>query len=814
MNNSFLTFLAEKKTSLLNQIKNFKPAWNHLWLLGKFFLLAFLLIVLCIGGLFLAVYSGVFGSLPTVKELGDIQNHVASEVYSADSVLLGKYYIENRTNISYSDISPYIIQALLATEDARFYEHSGVDTRSLLRVGIKSILLMNESSGGGSTISQQLAKNIFPRKRYAILSMAVNKFREMIVAQRLEKAYSKEEILTLYLNTVPFGEKAYGIAVASERFFHVPPAQLKVEQAAVLVGMLKATTAYNPRLHPEKSTQRRNVVLSQMVRYHHLSKNVADSLKQLELVLDYHYATHNTGLAPYFREYLRHKLESMLEGTPYNIYTDGLKIYTTIDSRLQNYAEKAVKQEMARLQQIFFNHWKGKDPWGKDEEVLKLAMRRTERYQQLKKKGWSEDDILENFQTAIPMQLFSWEGEKSEEMSPWDSLRYYSKFLHTGFMAMEPHTGYIRAWVGGINHKYFKYDHIKSRRQVGSTFKPIVYAAALKSGKDPCQYISNEREIYETHDHWSPGNADGNYEGEYSMKGGLTKSVNTITVKLMMDTGVKKVSKLARAMGIEHELPPDPSIALGTADLSLYEMLNVYATFAYRGRRKRPVYISAITDRRGHVIKKGNVKQSYTQVLGKETADMMIQMMQSVVDSGTAASVKYKYGLKGAIIGKTGTTQSHADGWFIGGTPRLVAGAWVGAEDRRVRFRSLSLGQGGRTALPIWANFMQQVFKDPTYNKIRKARFPTPSRRTQYRLDCPNYRLEPEDRFWDFIRFSKKQREENRRLQDQFEGDESGRENRQNRPSNSGRKKESVFEKFKRKKAEKDKRRRNRYRPY
>lgn len=807
MNKAFFQSLADKVALLPDRLKSFKFAKSHIWLVAKFFAICFVVGLLSIGGLLLAIYTDQFGPLPTEEELSDIRHYTASEVYSSDSVLLGKYYIENRTNISYEDISPFVIQALLATEDARFYEHSGVDTRSLMRVGLKSILLRDERSGGGSTISQQLAKNLFPRKRYRMLSMPINKFREMIIAKRLETVYSKEEILTLYLNTVPFGEKAYGIAVAAERFFNTSALKLQAEQAAVLVGMLKATTSYNPRLNPDRSIVRRNVVFSQMAKYKYLDEAESDSLKKLPLELDYNFLSHNTGLAPYFREHLRQHVEKMLEGTPYNLYTDGLKIYTSIDSKLQEYAENAIKKTMSNLQQSFYDHWKNRDPWGK-EDVIERAMRHSDRYRQLKQKGLSEAGILENFNQKIPMQVFSWEGEKQLEMSPMDSLKYYNKLLHTGFMAMEPHTGYIRAWVGGIDHKYFKYDHVKSHRQVGSTFKPIVYAAAMKAGKRPCDYVSNEREIYENHKNWSPGNADGNYEGQYSLKGGLTKSVNTISVKLIMDTGVDNVSSLAKAMGIESDLPPDPSIALGTADLSLYEMLNVYATFAYQGRRKTPVYITSITDGKGKLIKSGNQNQKPRKILPKDLADAMIAMMKSVVDSGTAVSLRYKYGLKGEIIGKTGTTQSHADGWFIGGTPRLVAGAWVGAEDRRVRFRSLTLGQGGRTALPIWADFMRQVYDDPAYHKILNARFPKPSPRVQYLLDCPNYRdQDPNSRFWDFLNFSRKQRMQNRRNQEQFEQFDTQTEGL---PQQSQPRRESVFEKFKRKKAEKERKKRKR----
>ncbi|RMG31899.1 MAG: penicillin-binding protein, partial [Bacteroidetes bacterium] len=502
----------------IERLKNFRPERRHAFLAGKLAALGLLLGLLGVLLLWVLVYTGCLGPLPTAEELRNIRHHTASEVYTADSVLMGKYYIENRSRVQYEDIAPSVIQALVATEDARFYEHNGVDARSLARVGIKSVLLGDESAGGGSTISQQLAKNLYPRRRaYGPFSMPVNKLKEMIIARRLEKVYSKEEILTLYLNTVPFGENVFGIAAAADRFFHESPARLKPEQAAVLVGMLKATTAYNPRLHPDKSLARRNVVLDQMHKYDYLPAEVADSLKALPLELNYHYITHNSGLAPYFREHLRHEIEQMLEGTPYNLYTDGLKIYTTIDSRMQRYAEQAVATEMKRIQAAFFKHWQGRNPWGNEEDVILRAIKQSERYRMLKRQGLSEEEIRKSFEQPVPMSLFSWEGEQNKEMSPLDSLKYYNHFLHAGFMAMEPHTGFVRAWVGGIDHKYFQYDHVKSRRQVGSTFKPIVYAAALEQGIDPCEYISNERLVYKAYDDWSPGNADGNYEGAYSM---------------------------------------------------------------------------------------------------------------------------------------------------------------------------------------------------------------------------------------------------------------------------------------------------------
>lgn len=701
---------------------------------------------------FFAVREGLFGQLPSQEDLHTINNFNASEVYSYDSTLLGKYYIENRTNATYDNISPYIIDALIATEDVRFFQHHGVDRKSLVRVIVKSILLQDESSGGGSTITQQLAKNLFPRQSYHFLSLPANKIKEAIVASRLEKIYSKKEILTLYLNTVPFGGNVFGIEAATKRFFNKPAHNVKPEEAATLVGMLKATTYYNPRLYPERSKIRRNVVLNQMARYEYLAEDKADSLKSLPLTLDYHYVTHNDGMAPYFREKLRHELDRWFKehpkenGTYYNLYTDGLKIYTTIDTRIQAFAEKAVSGHMKDLQKVFFQHWKDRKPWGKQQDILKQAMRRSRRYKRLIAAGKTQEEIEEMFNQPVPMTIFTWDGEEEKTMSPMDSVAYYQMFLNAGFLAMRPDNGHIKAWVGGINHKYFKYDHVMSRRQVGSTFKPIVYAAALEDGADPCEYITNEQRTYEEYEGWSPRNADNEYEGSYSMEGALTKSINTITVDLMMRTGVDKVTDLAHRMGVESKLPQKPSIALGTADLSLYEMVSVYNTIVNHGVYVKPVYLLRIEDRNGNVLFNFNDKTEARRALDRESADMMIEMLKSVVDSGTAKRLRYRYGLRNEIIGKTGTTQSHADGWFIGATPALVAGTWVGAENRLVRFRNLSLGQAANTALPVWGLFMQQVNKEPFFRKVAYARFPEPSRRVRRKLDCPFYKDPDEDK--------------------------------------------------------------------
>ena len=693
-----------------------------------------------------AVRAERFGKLPSDEDLRTIQNFTASEVYTYDGILLGRYYVENRTNTTLDNINPAIAEALIATEDARFYEHNGVDRRSLARVLVKSILLGDGSAGGGSTISQQLAKNLFPRQRYSILTLPVSKIKEITVATRLEKMYEKDEILMLYLNTVPFGGNVYGIEAASKRFFNKSAKELKTEEAATLIGMLKATTYYSPRLYPDRSQQRRNVVLNQMAKYDYLTAAQRDSLQKQPLVIDYYNVTHNTGLAPYFREKIRGEIQQWLnehpneDGSTYNLYTDGLKIYTTLDARLQKHAELAVAKHMKKLQADFFAHWKDKKPWGNDDRSLQQAKRRSERYRLLKSLDKTDEEIDTIFHTAIPMTVFTWEGEQEKTMSPMDSIAYYQMFLNAGFLAVRPENGQVKAWVGGIDHKYFQYDHVTSRRQVGSTFKPIVYAAALEDGADPCDFVKNEKRVYEDYDDWSPGNSDGHYEGSYSMAGALANSVNTVTVELMMRTGVENVVDLAHQMGITSNLPDRPAIALGTADLSLYEMLTVYGTLVNRGMRVKPSYLLGIEDKDGNVIVKFDDKPEVERALSRETADLMVNMLKNVVDTGgTARRLRYTYKLRNDLIGKTGTTQSHADGWFIGATPKLVFGSWVGANNRLVRFRTIREGQGANTALPIAALFLTEFNKDETFKNIRYARFPEPSRSVQAQLDCPFY---------------------------------------------------------------------------
>ncbi|MEM1320262.1 MAG: transglycosylase domain-containing protein [Bacteroidota bacterium] len=691
---------------------------------------------------FQLIRFGAFGHLPTAEELKDIQNHAASEVYSADGVLLGKYFVENRTPVGVDEVSTDIVNALIATEDARFFDHHGVDMRASMRVLFKTILMNDESSGGGSTLSQQLAKNLFQRKRYRLLSIPINKIREMYVARRLERVYTKEELLNLYLNTVPFGGKIYGVEVAARQFFSTTAKEVKTEEAAVLVGMLKANTYYNPQRNPKNATRRRNTVLSQMHKYGYLSKAVCDSLKALPLEVKYQRESNNEGLATFFREHLRQELAEEVEkyeksdGTPYNLYTDGLRIYTTIHSDMQRYAEEAVSTHMSQLQKSFDKHWKGRKPWG-NESVLGVEIQRSNRYKSMKANGATEEEIEKAFNTPMNMTIFTYKGDEQKTMTPLDSIKYYYALLNAGFLVTDPSTGAIRAWVGGIDHKYFKYDHIKSRRQVGSTFKPIVYASAIRSGFQPCDYYYNRLVTYTEYEDWRPENADGEYGGLYSMQGALTKSINSVAVDLIIRNSVDSVRTLAAEMGIRNNIPKAPAIALGAVDASLLEMTQVYATFANRGVRPEIQYLSRIENSRGEIIAEfGHDPSTFEEVMTADEADIMTKMMEAVVDSGTARRLRYRYGLKGALAGKTGTTQSHTDGWFMGYTPRLVGGVWVGGESPRVRFRSLSLGQGANTALPIWGHFLKKLYADPAFRKWKAEGFAPTSYEVADALDC------------------------------------------------------------------------------
>ncbi|WP_372755385.1 penicillin-binding protein 1A [Labilibaculum sp.] len=717
--------------------------------------IGFLLSLLAVGVLLGSVYIGLWGKLPDYYTLRTIKNANASEIYSEDGAVLGRIYAENRTNVNFKDIPIDAINALIATEDVRFYEHQGVDQRSLLRVLVKSLVLGDRSSGGGSTLSQQLSKNLYPRKDFGIFSMPVNKMKEAITASRLEKIYSKKEILQLYLNTVSFGENVFGIESASRQFFSKSVSQLETHECAVLIGMLKAPTFYNPRLHPERSKQRRNVVLSQMAKYKFISEQRVKELQDLSLRINYQKQSNQTGLAPYLRERVRIEANAILQNYPkedgsyYDIYRDGLHIVTTLDSRIQMHAERAVAEHMKNLQALFKQHWGNQSPWGNTDEVIQDAKVKSERYKNLKEKGKSEKEINLIFSKKVNMKIFTWNGDKEVEMSPLDSLKYYVQLLNTGFLAMEPNSGKIKAWVGGIDFAHFKYDHVKAKRQVGSIFKPIVYAAALEEGFSPYDYFPNERKVYEEYDNWAPRNADDLYEGSYSMEGALAESVNTIAVDVLLESGIGNSIVMAEGMGIESSLPQVPSLALGTADISLYEMIQVYATLANRGVRIDPYYIARIEDNKGRLLVDfSSSREENRLVLSSENADIINHMLEAVVNNGTAKSLRSVYGLRGELAGKTGTTQLQADGWYIGYNSKLVAGAWVGAEDMRIHFNSLALGQGASMALPIYGKFMHKLATDRNFNQYTNARITKPDEEILAELNIPHY-LPPESNFFD-----------------------------------------------------------------
>ena len=728
--------------------QQFKDA--HLWLFrtAKVLSILALVLVIAVTAFVASVSMGAFGKIPTQAELIAIQNPVGSEVLSSDGVLMGKYYIEDRLSIGLEDISPEVINALVATEDARFFQHTGVDFRSWMRVFFKTVLMKDRSSGGGSTLSQQLAKNLYPRRDYDYIPLVINKLREVFIARRMEQMYSKEELLQLYLNTVSFSDNTYGIRVAAKRFFNKDPKDLKAEEAACLIAMLKATSIYHPLRNPKTSQTRRNIVLEQMQRYGYLSVTQRDSLQALPIAINYQPETHNDGLATYFRESLRLELKDWLDEynkehkTNYNLYTDGLRISTTINARIQQMAEKAVQTHLSSLQTAFDAHWEGEErPW-EDERLLKLSRQQSNRYKILKAAGLEEVEIDSIFNVAVEMTVFDWEkNEKKVKMSPMDSIRYYFKMLNAGFLAMEPQSGYVRAWVGGTNYKYFKYDHVRSKRQVGSTFKPLVYAAAIKKGIHPCSYIGNRLVTYSRYENWRPKNADNRYGGYYSMEGALSKSINAITVNLIMRTRADSVSALAQRMGIQTEIPSVPSIALGAAEIPLFDMVNVYGTFANRGKRVTPVYIAKIEDAKGRILFQHEAENLATasQALTEDEADMMNEMLQTTVNRGTGIRLRYRYKFETPLAGKTGTSQNHSDGWFMGYTPALVTGTWVGAESPSVYFRDLSLGQGANTALPVFAEFWKQMLDEEQFDRYTKVGFPELSLDASSKLNCGSY---------------------------------------------------------------------------
>lgn len=768
---------------------------------------------LAIGGIFFLAENGFLGKMPTVEDLQNPKSDLASEVYSSDGKILGKYFYQNRTNVTYAELSPHLVNALIATEDERFNTHPGIDIKGTLR----AVAFLGKR-GGASTITQQLAKMLFTERRATnAFIRIIQKVQEWIISAKLERFYTKEEIITMYFNRFDFVNNAVGIKSAAQVYFNTTPDSLQIHQAAMLVGMAKNPSLFNPIKDYRKDTVllRRNVVLGQMKRNEFISEAAYDSLSQLPLDLSYQTVDHSEGTAPYFREILRGELKEILHkknpqtgayiiskenGEPYNIYSDGLRIFTTINSKMQQYAEWAVKQYLSEyLQPTFSRELKKRSnfPFARLSEkevdqVMNTARKRTSRYRILTgqecgnchRRGnfvnqeeidgieyWvcaaedcetirrvvPKDSIPIIFDTPTQMRVFSWQGEIDTNMSPNDSIRYYKSFLQAGLMSLDPHTGHIKAWVGGIDHKHFEYDHVYlAKRQVGSTFKPFVYALALEAGLSPCHRIPNIPYTFKKGEFgllkdWTPQNEGDDYGYEVSLKYGLANSMNTITAWVMKRFTPQAAVAYANKCGIKSHIEPVPSLALGVADISLHEMVTAYSTFTNKGMRMEPIYLLRIEDNSGSVIYESN--QEITEVMSKEQAYMMIELMKGVTKgvrggaegkkTGTAMRIHYDSPDRGydgvpwnvEIAGKTGTTQGNSDGWFMGMVPDLVTGVWVGAEDRSVRFTRTSLGQGANTALPIWGYYMKKVWADPSL-QIDQRPFDVPESLKTHNFDC------------------------------------------------------------------------------
>lgn len=704
--------------------------------------------------LFLLASVGAFGEMPSFEELENPSSNLASEIISADGKTIGKLYLnENRTPIKYEDLPQNLIDALVATEDERFYSHSGIDARGTLRAAV-----FLGRRGGASTITQQLAKQLFHEEGSKnIVERMLQKVKEWIIAVRLERQYTKQEILTMYLNQVDFVNNAVGIRSASRVYFSKEPKDLNTEEAAVIVGMLKNPSLFNPRQRLELTTNRRNTVLSQMEKNDFITEAEKDSLQKLPLELRYSPESHNEGIATYFREYLREYMRNWVkenpkeDGSNYNIYRDGLKIYTSIDSRMQAYAEQAVTAHLSNLQEEFFLHFKDRKnaPFveisqEQTNRILLQAMKNSDRWRQMKEQGKSEEQIKKSFEIPTKMTVFSWQGDKDTLMTPLDSIRYYKHFLRTGVISVEPQTGHIKAWVGGINHKYFKYDHAKQgARQVGSTFKPFVYVTAMEQlHKSPCDSIIDApftipRGKWGVSDDWSPKNSTGKFSGTTTLSDALAKSINTVSAKLIDMVGPRAVIDMTKKLGVNSDIPEQVAISLGAVDISVHDMVAAYSTFANQGVYIKPHAIIRIEDKNGKVLFE-NVPQP-KDVLSKDVSYAAIKLLEGVTRSGSGGRLKstggggpaykrmtgYPYAFTNPIAGKTGTTQNQSDGWFMGMVPNLVTGVWVGNEDRAAHFRTLLYGQGASMALPIWGIYMKKCYEDKTLN-VSKEEFKRP----------------------------------------------------------------------------------------
>ena len=729
--------------------------------------------------------------MPSFTELENPEYNLAAEVYSSDEVLLGKISIENRTWIDFDDISPELIDALIATEDIRYFRHSGIDIRGLARVAVRTIL-MGEETGGGSTISQQLAKLLYPRDTTTVsplvrpFRLGISKFKEWQTAVKLEKSYTKEEIIAMYLNKYDFLYNAIGIESASKVYFNTTPDSLTVEESAVLVGMLKNSSAYNPKRFPERMLDRRNVVFSQMAKYGYILQTEVDSLKLLPIELDFNLENHNTGPATYLREYLRNTMNRPMpdrskyvqqesyeeamwqwendplygwcnknqkpDGSYYDIYKDGLKIYTTIDSRMQRYAEEALVEHLStNIQPAFYERAKGfkNPPYSDDinsetvEDLLLRSLRQSDRYYVMRARGASEDSIMAAFNKPVEMTVFSWEGEKDTIMTPLDSIRYYKFFIRSGIMVEDPHNGHVKAYVGGPDFRYFKYDAVtQQRRHIGSTIKPFLYTIAMQNGYSPCYMVENIPRTFPDNDTiWSPrSSGPKEYHGQMvTLKWGLAQSENYISAWLMEQFRPAAVVDLMHKMGIRSFIDPQYSIFLGTSDIKLEEMVGAYGTFANKGVYTRPMYVTHIEDKNGNVI--STFSSKIEEVMTEETSYLMLNLLQGVVQSGTGIRLRYTYELYNQIGGKTGTTQNHSNGWFMGITPNLVGGVWSGWEDQAIHFETIGEGQGANMALPVFALFLQKVYADPDLGIMVEDEFEKPEN-FNMELDCDKLQIQ------------------------------------------------------------------------
>ncbi|HEY8780839.1 MAG TPA: transglycosylase domain-containing protein [Mucilaginibacter sp.] len=702
--------------------------------------------------LLVVTYFGLFGPLPSFRELENPKSNQASEVLSSDKTVLGTYYVQNRSSVSYTQLSPNVVNALIATEDTRFYEHSGIDFRRSF-----TILLLNlfGSKQGASTITQQLAKNLFSGQiSHNPFVRITQKLKEWIIAVELERRYTKQEIVTMYLNTVDFGAyNTFGIKSAARTYFNVTPDKLTPDQAALLVGMVRGPGTYSPIRHPDRALNRRNLILRLMTKQNFLSDGQLEELKKKPLGLDFNPMDHNEGPAPYFRAVLKKEIQKVFknqnitksDGTPYDFDRDGLKIYTTIDAKMQQYAEEAQRQYMPTLQAEFNAQWKGVSRWKTIKNyklLLDEGMFRSDRYKQLQLEGKSDEEIRQNFNTPDSLQLFTWRGELDTLMKPIDSIVYTKMMLRNALMSMDPTTGYIKAWVGGTNFEHFKYDQVKEgTRQVGSTAKPFTYSVAVENGFSPCMEVDNVPVTITGYGSgpWTPGQSMSDYlPGPITLLKALAYSQNYVAAYVMNEVKPTPVVELIKKMGITSDVPPYPSICLGVFNASVFDMTGAYSVFANHGTWTEPTFILRIEDKNGNVIYTHTPK--VVQAMDAQTAYVMTYMLKGVIQDGTGSRLQYKYGLTNPIGGKTGTTQTNSDGWFMGVTPQLVTGIWTGCEDRDIHFFSTRLGEGANSALPVFALFMKKVYANASLGIKKNVDFDPPKNGVSITLDCNAYK--------------------------------------------------------------------------